>query len=75
MGDYNYTVIFDRVPEGGYHVVVPAIPEIVTFGETLEEARTMVEEAIACYLECALKGKEPIPEDRELSVQKIAVRL
>ncbi len=75
MKIFNYTVIFEPVPEGGYNIVVPAIPEICTFGENLEEARAMAEEAIKCYLESALKDKEPIPEDKEPSIERIAVRL
>jgi len=42
---------FDPLPEGGFSVFVRAIPEICTFGETLEEAREMAEDAIRCYLE------------------------
>jgi predicted RNase H-like HicB family nuclease len=75
MKVYNYTVIFEPLKEGGYNVVIPAIPEICTFGETLEEAKVMAEDAISCYLECALKEGEPIPEDKELSVERIAVRV
>jgi len=75
MKVYNYAVIFEPVKEGGYDVVVPAIPEICTFGETLTEAKEMAEEAIRCYLESALKEREPIPEDREPSVERIAVRV
>jgi len=75
MKVYNYTVIFEPVQEGGYDVVVPAIPEICTFGETLEEAKAMAEDAIRCYLECALKEGEAIPEDKEPSVEQIAVRI
>ena len=54
MKIYNYTVIFQPLDEGGYDVIVPAIPEICTFGETREEARKMAEDAIRCYLESAL---------------------
>jgi len=72
---YNYTVVFEPVPEGGYNVVVPAIPEIITFGETLEEAKSMAEDAIACYIESALKAHEPIPEDRQPSIERIAVKI
>lgn len=75
MKVYNYTVIFEPVQEGGYDVVVPAIPEICTFGETLEEAKAMAEDAIRCYLESALKEGEPIPQDKEPSVERIAVRV
>jgi len=56
--DYNgrvtergYTMQFDPLPEGGFSVFVPALPEVCTFGETLEEAREMAEDAIRCYLE------------------------
>jgi predicted RNase H-like HicB family nuclease len=75
MKVYNYTVIFEPVKEGGYDVVVPAIPEICTFGKTLPEAKAMAEDSIRCYLESALKEGETIPEDKEPSVERIAVRV
>jgi predicted RNase H-like HicB family nuclease len=58
MKIYNYTVVFEPLPEGGYNVVVPAIPEIFTFGETLKEAKAMAEDALRCYIESALKANE-----------------
>jgi predicted RNase H-like HicB family nuclease len=60
--EYGYTVVYQRMPEGGYSVVVPAIPEICTFGETLPEARRMAKDAVRCFLEGALKTGEAIPE-------------
>ena len=48
--EYGYTVVYQRMPEGGYSVVVPAIPEICTFGETLPEARRMAKDAVRCFL-------------------------
>lgn len=63
MKIYNYTVFFEPLAEGGYNVIVPAIPEICTFGETLEEARAMAEDAIRCYLESATELGEPIAKD------------
>ncbi len=59
--EYVYTALFEPLPEGGYNLLVPAIPEICTYGETLEEAREMARDAIRCYLESALKTGEPIP--------------
>jgi hypothetical protein len=38
---FTYTAVFDSVPEGGYVVTFPALPGLVTEGETLEEARAM----------------------------------
>ena len=48
MKEYKYTVFFEWAKDeayknGAYNVRVPAMPEICTFGETLEEARTMAE--------------------------------
>jgi len=40
MKIYRYTVIFEPLKEGGYNAIFPAIPEICTFGETLEKATT-----------------------------------
>jgi antitoxin HicB len=71
--EYGYTVLFQRMPEGGYNVVVPAIPEICTFGETISEARRMAKDALRCFLESALKTGEAIPNDVEPATEHIAV--
>ncbi len=63
MQEHRYTVLFEPVPEGGYNVIVPALPEIATSGETLEEARAMALDAIKCVLESMIKDNEPIPDD------------
>jgi predicted RNase H-like HicB family nuclease len=72
---YRYTVVYQPMPEGGFSVIVPAIPEICTFGETREEARRMAEDAIRCFLESALKTGEPIPEDFTPTTEEVAVAL
>jgi len=72
---YSYTVIFERMPEGGYNVIVPAIQEICTFGETREEARKMAQDAIRCYLESAMRTGEDIPSDVEPLTERLAVTL
>jgi predicted RNase H-like HicB family nuclease len=61
LTELDYTTILEHLPEGGYGVFVPVIPEICTFGETLDEAREMARGAIRCFLESALKTGEPIP--------------
>ncbi len=47
----DYTVIFQKEPEGGYTAIVPELPGCVTYGKDLEEAKKMVKEAIELYLE------------------------
>jgi predicted RNase H-like HicB family nuclease len=61
LADYRYTVYFQPLPTGGYQAVFPSIPEIVTFGKTLEEARSMAADALRCHLEGLLKDGERIP--------------
>lgn len=39
-------------PEGGYTVLVPALPGCVSYGETIEQATTNAQEAIELHLEC-----------------------
>ncbi|HWG37526.1 MAG TPA: type II toxin-antitoxin system HicB family antitoxin [Terriglobales bacterium] len=74
--EYGYTVVFEPLQEGGYSVVVPAIPEIATFGATLEEARGMAKDAIRCFLESALRTGEAIPEDiSAVTTERVAVTL
>jgi predicted RNase H-like HicB family nuclease len=34
----TYTFVFNPEPEGGYTVTCPALPGLVTYGETLQEA-------------------------------------
>jgi predicted RNA binding protein YcfA (HicA-like mRNA interferase family)/predicted RNase H-like HicB family nuclease len=65
--DYQYTVYFEPLAEGGYQVVFPSIPEIVTFGRSLDEAREMARDALRCHLEGLMQDGEPLPiESRTL---------
>jgi len=59
----TYTVILTKEPEGGYAVIVPALPGCFTEGETIPEARAMAQEAIECYVESLLQHGESVPED------------
>ena len=42
----NYTVIFQEESIGGYSVWVPDLPGCASQGETLDEAKKNIEEAI-----------------------------
>ena len=72
---YQYTAVFDPDGKGGYTVTVPALPGLVTEGDTFEEAKAMVEEAIVGYLESLRKHGERIPEEDSPLVVPIAVNM
>ena len=59
--EYRYTAVYEPAEEGGYVVTVPALPGLVTEGDTLEEARAMAKDAIRGYLESLRKHGEAIP--------------
>ena len=63
MSEYGYRVIYDPLAEGGFQVIVPALPGIVTYGRTIEEAREMAQDAISCHINGLLKDNEEIPVD------------
>jgi len=58
MKEYSFTVIFEPAIEGGFTVHIPAL-NIVTEGDTMDEADAMADDAIRGYLEvCREKGWE-----------------
>ena len=75
MSKYGYNVIYKELAEGGFQVIVPALPGIVTYGRTIEEAREMARDAIVCHLRGLIKDGEEIPEDPFTQAQPIAEEL
>jgi predicted RNase H-like HicB family nuclease len=71
----QYTVLLQPdEDEGGYTVTVPALPGIVTQGETVDEALEMARDAIALYLEDLVADGQPIPID-STTTQAVTVTL
>jgi len=58
----RYSAIFEPCEEGGFTVTVPKLPGVVTEGDTFEEAKSNVEDAIKGYLEILSDAGESIPE-------------
>lgn len=72
----DYTVILTPEPEsGGYSVTVPALPEVATQGETVEEALAMAREAIELSLEVRRDEGDPIPADVAPLEQRVHVEI
>jgi predicted RNase H-like HicB family nuclease len=55
--EYRFTALFLPSDEGGFVVTCPALPGLVTEGDTLEEARAMAEDAIRGYIESLQKDQ------------------
>jgi len=72
-GTYTFTMLFEPAEEGGYVVTCPALPGLVTEGDTMEEARQMAEDALRAYLESLRKDGLTIPEDKSPITQPIEI--
>ena len=60
------SVVLELQPKGGFTVLVPAFPEIITEGDTEDEALAMAQDAIRLVLEdrctaAKTSRKNPIP--------------
>lgn len=68
MQFFKFTIILkaDKEKPETYNVSVPAFPEITTFGDSLEEARFMAQDALELVILSRLEAGEKIPEDKKL---------
>ncbi len=58
---YRVPLIFSPQPEGGFTVTSPTLPELVTEGDSLEEAYANVRDALAAVLELYADQGRPLP--------------
>ncbi|MFN3444700.1 MAG: type II toxin-antitoxin system HicB family antitoxin [Bacteroidia bacterium] len=59
----TYKIHLHKEPDGGYTAIVPTLPGCVSYGENIDEAISMVKEAIELYIEELKDRNEPIPDD------------
>ena len=57
----NYLVIFERCDDGSYSAYVPDLPGCTSSGDTLDEARAMIQQAIAVHIESMREHGETVP--------------
>ncbi len=68
-------VIFRPEPEGGFTVLVPALPGCVTYGKDLKEAKEMAIDVISGYLISLRKHGEAIPSDEESLISAVQISI
>ena len=67
----DYTVIIEKTATG-YSAYVPDLPGCITVGDTLEETKQYMKEAIELYIDTLKAQGKPLPEVTTLS-DKISV--
>lgn len=58
----KYDVVFEEQEVGGYTVTVPSLPGCISEGDTFEEAKKNITDAIKLFLEDLNADGEEIPE-------------
>ncbi|GAC1411938.1 MAG: hypothetical protein NVSMB64_22050 [Candidatus Velthaea sp.] len=70
----SYAVVLEPEAEGGFSVVIPALPEAHTQGETVEECLANAREVIALVLDVRTeRGEEIPPSDVGVLVERVEV--
>ena len=70
---YSFSIILEPQEGGGFTVLVPALPEVVTEGDTEDEALAHAEETIRAVLAHRQENGISIPADALPEVRQVTV--
>jgi len=70
---YSFSVVLEPQRDGGFTVLVPALPEVVTEGDSEQEALANASEAIRAVLEYRRDNGIEIPADLAPEVRRLTV--
>ncbi len=69
--NYEFTVVIEKDEDGRFIAICPVLQGCYTEGETEQEARELIADAIRLHIESRKSRNEPIY--REVSAEKILV--
>ncbi len=70
---YQYAIVIEKAPGSNYSAYVPDLPGCVSVGDTLEELKRMIQEAIELHIEALREDGLPVPEpSTEVAVVEVA---
>jgi antitoxin HicB len=64
---YKIPLVLIPQPEGGYTVTSPLLPELVTEGDSIEEALSHVKDALAAVIEAYEDLGRPFPQNARIA--------
>jgi antitoxin HicB len=74
MHIYKVPLVLTRQPEGGYTVTSPVLPELVTEGDTIDEALLHVQDAVHAVVELYEDLGKPLPASLPQSTEADAIQ-
>jgi antitoxin HicB len=63
---YKIPLIIEPQPEGGYTITSPLLPELITEGDTADEALENVRDALSAVVEMYKELGRPLPTGTQL---------
>jgi predicted RNase H-like HicB family nuclease len=69
----QYLVIFEKAADGSIWARVPDLDGCYSCGDTIDEAKENVKDAIALYLEDLREEGKPIPQPSLLKAELVAI--
>lgn len=75
MTERTFSVLLQPEPEGGFTVLVPGLPEVVTYGTTEADALAMAKEAIELALEVREERGDDLPGEVEPRLHRVKIAL
>ncbi len=57
----DYVVIIEKASDGSYSAYVPDLPGCVSCGDTIEEVRRLIEEAVDLHIDSLRRHGEAVP--------------
>ena len=75
MRTMDFKIVLMPDPKGGYVVSCPALPGCYSQGDTIEEARENIREAVLLCIEDMQAHDEPIPDSSDTLVGSVLVTI
>jgi antitoxin HicB len=70
---YSFSIVLEPQEGGGFTVLVPALPEVVTEGDTEAQALANAQEAIRAILSFRRDHGLAIPPDAQPEIRRVTV--
>ena len=58
----KYVYVIEKAPDGSYSAYVPDLPGCTTCGDSVEEVKRNMRDAVSLYIESLKEHGEPIPQ-------------
>ncbi len=73
MKDLEFMIVLEREDDGCYTAICPSLPGCYSQGDTADEAREMIKDAIRLNVEERIANNEPVPTKVEIDSVRIAM--